>query len=228
MLCSAILFTTVLLSQTRSALIAIIAGLLIFFINEKRKMLVLLALIFGIVLFTPIKERFIRIYNRDGQNVRLAQNALSYEIFKDYPILGTGFGIQTYRKLDLKKYKRQLPAKYKNYKRRPFNYPHNMYFSILTRIGMVGFLLCGYLYFVFCKLCFQNYRSPDNASSKKRILVLFSSLSGIMIIGFFEPTFQHMAEQVIFTILALTTVICDSKFNLSNSALSTNDSTLQI
>ena len=78
-------------------------------------------------------------------------NYQTFEIIKDYPITGIGFGMETYgTTVDLKAYYEKVPKKFRE--NIIYNDPHNMYFDIAVRLGIVGFVLFLNIILVFFKM----------------------------------------------------------------------------
>ena len=73
---------------------------------------------------------------------RIGVNYLAFEVVKDHPITGVGFGMETYRTaIDLHAYNASVPDKYKE---EIHVDPHNIVGSIAVRTGFVGLALFFY------------------------------------------------------------------------------------
>lgn len=65
-----------------------------------------------IIAITPVKKRFIlNGRERMMNNIRININYITFEVIMNHPITGIGFGLQTYEKLDLKKFEKRLPLR---------------------------------------------------------------------------------------------------------------------
>lgn len=202
--CSFVLFLTMLLTQTRSYVLAIFLAVLILFSKKLKKLFVLMIVLLVGLTITNSKDRFVSMGNIID-NIRLKQNALSFEIIKDYPIVGTGFGIETYRKLNLDIYKDRLPEKYKS--REFFNYAHNLYFNLAVRVGIVGFVLFFYIILKLFSMILVTAKNGRDNFIKGWARSVAASIVAFLTIGFFEPTFHHVAEVIFCTMLSMITIL---------------------
>ena len=177
----------------------------ILFVNNKKTMIALLGIIFLLVSFTPLKTRLLYdshplIYLRVGINYH------TYEIIKDYPIIGIGFGMETFKNaLDLDAYYKKVPAKFReNY---IYDDPHNMFFDIAVRLGVVGLVLFFYIIFVFFKTCWKiiKYGKDDFAKNWGRCLA--TAFFSLLCIGFFHPVFSHVPETILCAMFSMLTIV---------------------
>ncbi len=193
------------LCQTRSAMLALLLSFFIMF----RKLIIFVPLsliIVALIVATPIKSRFSKIsLLSHSNNVRVSQNALTFEIIKDNPVAGIGFGIETYGKLDLKKYEQRLPEKYHG--KVKFNYAHNGPLNLFVRVGLVGFGICLWILIVLSKMLIFVIRNGKSVFLKSWSWGIAAGISGIMIISLFEPTFHHINEVLICMMVAMATII---------------------
>jgi len=196
-----------LMSQTRSSLVAVFLAVIIVLHKNKKWMFVFLSLILMIVAISPIKKR-IQLNGSGSDNmlkdVRIRTNFATLEVIKEYPIFGIGFGLQTYGKLDLTKYQKRLPMKYRDY---IFPDPHNMVMDIAVRLGIIGLVLFFYIIFVFFKMCWDIIKHGKDNFTKNWGRCLAAAFIAVSVIGLFQPIFSHMPEVVICTIFSMTTVV---------------------
>ncbi len=117
---SALLLVTV-LTQSRSNIVALGIVAVILLLKYKRVFLIFVIAFALLICFSPMKDRFML---SDKSNVsdkgsllhRIAIAYISWEIIKDYPVLGTGFGIKTFQNrkaIDPNVYNERLPEKYR-------------------------------------------------------------------------------------------------------------------
>jgi O-antigen ligase len=134
-------------------------------------------------------------------------NYTTLEIIKDFPIIGIGFGMETYgngKQINLEKYNKKTPEKYRG----PiYKDPHSMPFSIAARTGLVGLALFVYILFICFKICWKCIRHGKDDFIKRWGRCIASVFVVIVVIGNFEPFFSHVPEVVFYTILAITTII---------------------
>ena len=208
--CIIALFTGLLMTQARSALIGLFLAAIFFFHKNKRWMFVFLSLVLMMVIISPVKNRFMQL----GQgsifnNIRIRMNYLTLEVIKEYPIIGIGFGLQTYGNLDLEKYEKQLPKKYRQIDVIGLIVadPHNMVLDVAVRLGVVGLVSFFYIIFVFFKMCWDIIKYGKNNFLRNWGRCLAAAFIAVSVIGLLQPIFSHMPEVVICTIFSMTTIV---------------------
>lgn len=98
-----------------------------------------------------------------------------------------------------------------------FKRPHNMFLMIGVRMGLVGLLFFSYLWFVAGKMCWETMRHGKNDFLKgwghcvTAIFVMF------LVKGSLDPIFTHLTEVVLFTILAMITIVWNLNQTESNA-----------
>jgi len=173
-LCSIINALGIVLSASRgpylAALIVFNAVLLTAFLKERLKILIplLMIIILGTIWFTPeFKQKFFVITDeirgfflssevKTSIGARLGMWKLSFEMFKENPILGVGTGdyeLEVARRVEgswsfLKKY----------------NQPHSIYFYFLALYGLIGIGVLFFLFFMWFKESLK--RAKDFGVSK--------------------------------------------------------------
>jgi O-antigen ligase len=204
------LFIGLLLSQTRSLIIALSFSIFVFFYKNKKWMSVFLSLVLMMFIISPVKNRFMeRGPSSIFSNVRIRMNYLTLEVIKEYPIIGIGFGLQTYGKLDLEEYEKRLPKK----KRQTdlISYitadPHNMVLDIAVRLGVVGLGFFFYIIGVFLKMCWNIIKYGKDKFIQDWGRCLAAAFIGVSVIGLLQPIFSHMPEVVLCTIFSMTTIV---------------------
>jgi len=207
-----ILLVASIATQTRSTLLALVLSILIIFIASRNwlKLIVILAAIGTIAFCSPVGKR---LSNNMTSNIRIQQIYLCLEIIKDHPLIGIGYGKQTFgTNLDLVGYNRKIKSEYPNKKftNTVLGDPHNLYTDIAVRTGIIGF-------FMFIWFILTAYRSllqtiwiqeKDNSDLG---LVIMASLSSFLLIGFFEPVLSHPFESTLCLILALAQLLMVGK-----------------
>lgn len=191
------------LAQTRSVLLALLVSVVVVFFSKKK-------LLFGILLFlglvvavSPVPERFKT--NLSGIH-RVKMGLIAWEVVKDYPLTGIGFGMRTFGdNLDLQSYNAKLPEKFQGQEIVPD--PHNMYTDIAVRTGIPGLIF--FCWFIFTFFQMVRVLGRDNASGEIApwSAAVFASGLSFFIIGFFEPVFNHYSESVLCVILAMGTIL---------------------
>ena len=201
--CVLAMLSAMLFTQTRYALVAIILSLF-FLLWKHRGMLIFVILMLAIAVYiAPVKNRLD--LNDPGIKLRICQYFISYEVAKDYPLTGIGFGANTYIKhIDEKKYQNRV---IKNCKCEELGCPHSLYSDILLRTGFVGLFLFFYIIFTSVKICWLTMKNSDNDFIKNWSRCIASVWIGIIVIGFFEPFFRHNLEVILYTLLSMTTIL---------------------
>ncbi|MDA8125888.1 MAG: O-antigen ligase family protein [Deltaproteobacteria bacterium] len=191
------------LTHARATLLAIFLASIILFFKNKKFLLACMGIILIFAVMTPIKDRFA---STDPSNkLRLASYYINYEVIKDYPILGMGFGMETFgnRKfIDLDAYYNRIPEEYRV---GILADPHSMLFSVAVRTGLVGLVLFLFILFMPFRITWGLIRQGKGDGGDSWGRSLLSAWAAVLIIGFFEPFFNHFSEVVFYTLLAMIT-----------------------
>lgn len=196
------------LTQARSAFLALAISSFIFMFFYKKRLIPIIVIICAsiLLLFTPLKNRF----KHDlSTNLRLNHALLVLEVLKDYPLTGIGFGMETFGySLDLNSYKNRIEKTYnvKYGQEVVLIDPHNMYTDVLVRTGIPGFAL--YMFFVFSLFrMVWEMRLSEDVFLRVWSLGLASSLVAYFAIGFFEPVFSHVHEFYFVLMVSLVSIL---------------------
>jgi len=206
------LFLGLFMTQTRSSLIAVLIALIVLFHRNKKYMFVFLSFILLMGAISPMKQRLQS--SADEITDRISINYLALEVIKEYPIIGIGFGLQTFGRLDLKKYQKKLLPKYQT--RRIIADAHNIVLDVAVRLGVVGLVFFFYIIFVFFKMCWGIIKYGKNDFIKNWGGCLAAAFIAVFVIGLFQPIFSHMPEVVVCTIFSMTTIV----WRLNNEPIS--------
>ncbi|MFO7554349.1 MAG: O-antigen ligase family protein [Desulfobacterales bacterium] len=208
------------MTQTRSSSLALFLSISILFHKNKKVLAVFLTIFLLLAVFLPFKNRITNgTYLNDIRNgtyfndIRIKNTWVMFEIIKDYPIFGIGFGMGTYVKyIDFESYNEELPVNLQ-----PeilLKYPHSIYTEIASRVGIVGLIMFCCIIFVFFRMCWNTFRNGKETYIKEWGLCMLSAFTMFLFIGFFEPIFVHVTEVVLFLILSLGTIVW--KLNADN------------
>ena len=197
-LCSIINALGIVLSASRgpylAALIVFNAVLLTAFLKERLKILIplLMIIILGTIWFTPeFKQKFFVITDeirgfflssevKTSIGARLGMWKLSFEMFKENPILGVGTGdyeLEVARRVEgswsfLKKY----------------NQPHSIYFYFLALYGLIGIGVLFFLFFMWFK---ESLKRAKDFGVSKAFGILASAVGlHYLLAGFTETLFK--------------------------------------
>jgi O-antigen ligase len=191
------------LTQTRGALLALFVSLVVLFSARKKILLGTMLLAGVILLVSPAGGRFT---SSMTDNVRIKQALLVWEVVKDHPITGIGFGMQTFSKnLDLQSYNAKLPEEFQ--KREILLNPHNMYTDITVRTGIPGIILFLGVMGSFFGMLWRLRQNGANDAIASWATAVFAAGVPFFIIGFFDPVFSHYPESILCVVFAMGTVL---------------------
>ncbi len=185
------------------------------------------------VLLSPMKDRFILsersdISDRGSILHRISLAYISYEIIKDYPVWGTGFGIRTFQNreaIDPYMYNGRLPENLRMDAWAPainkdvededvvdilFKCPHNMFLNVGVRTGIVGLLLFLWILFAAARMCWHTIQHGKTDALKSWGYGMAACYVMFLIKGSLDPVFTHLTEVVFFTILGMITIVWNS------------------
>ena len=199
--------TITLLTQTRSALLAIVLSL-IFFLNKNKKILIVFVIILlvGIEIIPGYKNRFA--ITHILRNERIGINLTSLEIIKSYPGTGIGFGMQTYGNknlLDLEKYNARVSPKYRQ--GHIVAAPHNALVDVTVRTGFVGLALFLYIQFTFVWMGWKVIRHGRNDFIRNWGICLMACFIAYVTQSMFADATFGLQAIVFYTILAMMTIL---------------------
>lgn len=221
------LLAATILPQSASSIVSLAVALLIFFWNKPKFLVTILLVTVILINFFPLPNR---IHTRltEGDDSRIFFYLYSIEIIKDHPILGTGFDLNIFRYIN-----QSLPNKFNQYSGlhttkellghtrffpkatwEPLNSPHNMFFSLAIRTGVVGIALFAFMIARNFQTIIHLIGQRQNSFLREWGLTLGSCLSMFLVKGFFEQVYTHFGDTIFYSILALTTIV----WNLSKGA----------
>ncbi len=191
------------LTQCRGTFVALIIAIIIqLFIKAKKILLLFVLAIAVILMWFPSQDRMIA----NSFKERLKINYFTYEVIKDYPLTGIGFGMQTFvNDIDKNLYMKRLPEEY-----RPATVytPHNLLLDIAVRLGVIGLILFLSIIFAFGKICWKTMKYARDEEIKGYAECMAISFSAYFTIGVAEPVFLFSASAIVFyIILAIMTIL---------------------
>jgi len=200
-----VLILSTIATQSRGAVLALCIAFPVQLWNHKKILSLLMLAIILIIAIGPMQNRIQAQNFKD--NARSGLILYSIEIIKDYPILGTGFSIDTFRNpefIDKERYRSRIPEKYK---KNPFDRPHNMFLSMATRTGLVGMLLYAGWFagsvFMCCRLILYGKDLFIQSLSRCCLALLTMFLAN----GVLQVMTTHFIDMVQFIIFSLLIVI---------------------
>jgi len=208
-----------LLTQTRSAFIGLILALVILcFINKRNIIFILMFLIVLVTLAVTLPGMRIRLQDLSFKNdVRSQMYRLSLEVIKDHPIVGIGFGMQTYSNKDLvplEDYNRRLPPQYQQ-QGIIINSPHNTFLDITLRTGVVGLILFLSIILTAIGMLWIIYkRNKKDEYFRSWVIYLFAGFVSYIIGAMFVDAAFGPRVVLFYTILAIVAIL----WNLSKKS----------
>lgn len=195
--------TAIILTQTRSALLALSLALVVLLFERKKILFGILLLVGGFLFLSPASARFT---SDVTDNVRIKQGMLVWEVVKDYPVTGIGYGMQTFAgNLDLQSYNARLPEDIR--KQEILLNPHNMYTDVTVRTGIPGIVLFAVVMASFFRMLWQIKRHGANEAIVSWATAIFAAGIPFFVIGFFDPVFSHYPESILCVIFAMGTIL---------------------
>tara|TARA_R100000353_G_scaffold18871_1_gene17394 strand:- start:60564 stop:61988 length:1425 start_codon:yes stop_codon:yes gene_type:complete len=237
------------LCKSRTALIVVIiqsiAGIAItyYMFQDFRKIfnkILMVSIVFGILatvlyrdsIYKVVSERmetldFTKTKYSDKDNSvsnksRLGIQVAMFEVFKDNPIFGTGWGQQAYETSHLyprwaTKQNYEFVTMYLNKDYKSFPPGYNLYLRILTEAGIFGFIAFSFFIFSIFK---SNFFTFKNSIDKKYIAVaLFVCFTGLVINWFQIDSFRQYVFWLCLAILIIFKKDINAKLNNTHTAL---------
>ena len=114
---------------------------------------------------------------------RFGMQYASLQVFKEHPLIGVGFGQETYFKRFhypawAKKNNYEFKLLYENKNIRSFPTAYNLYTRLLAETGLIGVLIFGYLIYLCISKSFFLWKKTEN-EEKTLALILFISFVGL-------------------------------------------------
>ena len=200
-----ILIISTIATQSRGAILAMCIAFPVQLWSHKKILSLLMVAVILIIALSPMQNRIQT--NLFEDNARRGLILYSIEVIKDYPILGTGFSIDTFRNpefIDKKTYSSRIPEKYR---KNPFDRPHNMFLSMATRTGLVGMLLYAGLFAVSVFMCCRLILYEKGLFIQSHSRCCLALLTMFLANGVLQVMTTHFIDMVQFIIFSLLTII---------------------
>jgi O-antigen ligase len=198
-----------LLTQTRGAMIGLVASVLIAAWGRWKVFLLAGFFLLGFLVYSPGRfQNNVFAPTELFTDHRVSINRLTLEIIRDYPIVGVGFGMQIYNDREmLLKYNERVPEKYRQPPEHLSETPHNTYLDVAMRVGWVGFGLFIYIIAVFFKMAWQTSARGNSEFTRAGGFSLAACMVSYLIQAFFvDATFGPQAI-MFYVILAIMTIV---------------------
>ncbi|MDI9571030.1 MAG: O-antigen ligase family protein [Pseudomonadota bacterium] len=195
-------------TQTRSAIGAMIIGLIVAAPRLKKVLLLFLPLILLMAFVMPVKNRLApgSLLNKIRTDDRINTWYIFYEMAKDHPLTGIGFGFETYQDDDLlERYNARVPDSY----RRPVadKAPHNFIVDTAARTGFVGLAL---FLIILLRMLWTAGRLACRGRSSfvgNWSLAMLAASSAWIVQGMFENVLSGPPAIILIMIMAMTMIL---------------------
>lgn len=209
-LCTAVTLITTLLAQTRSAVLALMIALVCCFINSRTVLVSFLLSVFLLIFILPIGGRFSpeNLAEKLRKDDRIQIWSTFWEMLKDHPLTGVGFGMQTYHDEEmLHIYNQRVASPY----RQPVVHksPHNFFVDTAVRTGFVGLSIFLVILFGAFRTAIEGVKRSNNENEKRWFLCMIAALGAWIVQGFFESIISGPTAKVFFLIMAMITILSD-------------------
>ncbi|MFO7570817.1 MAG: O-antigen ligase family protein [Smithellaceae bacterium] len=197
-----------LLNQSRGALIGLGVALIILCL-DKKKNLIFVAVALALLIFMPgMKDRL----ESQGmtQDIRVSMFRLSWEVIKDSPVYGVGFGGEIYSKphlVDLKSYNAKLPQKYQQEPWRIITSTHNTFLDVAIRTGLVGLALFGLIAMTALWMLWDVFRRRKEDFYRSWAICLLAGYLSFMAQAVFTDALYGPQATVMYVNLAMIAVL---------------------
>jgi len=203
-----ILTFTTLATQTRGTILAMFASITMCLFTKKHIFLIFLIFLISLSIIMPVKGLLKPeiIYDKILRDDRGQIWYTFWEVIKDHPVTGIGFGMQTYDDENLlNKYNQLVPPSYRQPV--PHKAPHNLIIDITVRTGFIGLALFVFIIYRFLWMIRETIKNGRTRFVRTSAVVLLAAFASWMIQGMFENTASGPAAMIFFMILAMMTIL---------------------
>jgi len=209
LICFISTFAAVLLTYSRASLLALAVGcLFLLFTSKFKKPLILTTLALfaaAAVIFNISPDQQKRLsFDNIRSDERIKIYATDYEMLKDKPLAGFGYGVEAYRK-NFSLFNKRLPEKFVTQIEYP--HPHNVFLDIALRLGLVGFVL-------FCWILFRAFKMSGELMTKAKSPFLrhwgtglTACLAAFLTAGSFGNILNSRNAVILYAIMAMITIL---------------------
>ncbi len=206
LLCVAVTAVTTFLTNTRSSFLAMVVSISFLSLKNKKALLGL-AVVIGLA-FLIMQGRIApaTLWAKIHYDDRVQIWRTYWEIIKDHPIKGIGFGMQSlYNEEFLWKYNQRVPEHLRN--KDVYYAPHNIFVDTATRTGLIGLLFyCAILVGLY-KISWRLYRYGKSNFIRNGGIFLVAALTALIIQGIFENTASGPPLGIFFMIASLLVIL---------------------
>ncbi len=185
---------------SRGAWLAMIIGLLVFYIIYSKRSLRIFGAILVVIPILPIVipnnvlNRFLSITN-------LLDSSISYRIYTwkgtvnmigDYLFGGVGFGNEAFQ---------QVYPNYAYAGMESAEHSHSLFLQILATTGIFGLIVLCIVLFLNFQKCFEYIKAPENRASRIYVSAVVSAMVSVLIMGVFDYVWYNFRVFYIFWII---------------------------
>jgi O-antigen ligase len=215
-----------LITQCRGTLLGLILALFVLFFKNKKVVIVFSLFLISLTLFMPVMNRLTQTLNARQSNSHVNERILIwntyFEMIKDHPITGIGFGMEMWKDQKLwDQYASRVPPEW----RITMNDPHNIFVSTAVRLGVIGLILFLYILLKFAKMCWRTIKFGRDDDIKSWGLCITAVFAAYLMKGMFEPALSQVPATIYYTILAMMTILSflNTEISPPNTALKENN-----
>ncbi len=203
-----ILVITTLATKTRGAIFSLFVAVIALFVRNKKALLFFTLSFVLLVAAMPVKERLSpgELTDKIRADDRIQIWYTFWEMTKDHPLTGIGFGMETYHDDNLlNKYNQRVPPAYRQSV--PLKSPHNFFVDLTVRTGLVGLIIFFSIIWRFFAMATELIRFGKNSIVRIWAVGLVAAQIAWMIQGMFESIVSGPAAKLFFIILAMMTIL---------------------
>jgi O-antigen ligase len=188
------------LTATKGTFLGLIFPLFLLLPRYKKPVTAFALFFLVIVSFAPVKQ----IINPESMEERKKILYIYFEVIKDHPIAGIGYGMQTYNKNFIDEYNLKIPPELKI---KSCHAPHNTFIDVTVRLGVVGLALFLYILFIYGRMGWRLIRRGRNDFIKTWALCLTAALVSFLIQGMFADLLLGVQILIFFILMAMMTIL---------------------
>jgi O-antigen ligase len=212
-----------LLTRCRGTLLGLIFALFILFFKNKKIVIVFSLFFISIALFMPVTNRLTLTLNARQsyllENERFLIWNTYFEMIKDHPITGIGFGMEMWQDQKLwDQYSAMVPPEW----RYTMEDPHNIFVSTAVRLGVIGLVLYLYILLKFTRMCWSTIKFGRDDDIKSWGVCITAAFAAYLMKAMFEPALSQVPAIIYYTILAMMTIL-----TFLNTEISSPDTALK-
>ncbi|MBN1664997.1 MAG: O-antigen ligase family protein [Deltaproteobacteria bacterium] len=195
------------LTHSRAAVAGLTLALCILFPIRKKAVAIFICVIAAVVVLSPVRS-FLKtdvVQNSILQNERFNIWRTYFEMAKDYPLTGIGYGMELWKNRELwSHYVNRFPPERKSVTIDP--HPHNILMSVLVRTGFVGLGLFVFLLIQFARMCALSIKSRDPVVREWGVCLL-AAFMAYFVKAQFETGLDQVPVIFMFTLFAMVTIL---------------------